>query len=209
MNRFLLRVVSSMMILTALPAAAAVTVTGFSSTNTSAGGIGDVTITFETDEANFGPANGGGFAVSATLPAGMSTGGAYTAEAPCSPTTMELTTVSGFTPYCFESSGRYFVANQASLGIRQVIGAGSYTFTITNVTNPNSAGPITLSEFSVWDSTSGAPVPVGGAPEVNLSAFRITITSVATPVPTLPWFGLGILASLLGFFSLRRIVKAI
>lgn len=202
--RFLQRTISTIMILAALPATAAVTVTSFSSTNTSPSGVGDVTITFTTDESNFGPAGGGGWAVTATLPAGMSTGGAYTTAAPCSPTTMELTTVSGFTPYCFELSGMYVVANQASGGSSTVIGPGNYTLTISNVTNPSSAGPITLSEFRVWDATSGQPVPVGGATALNLAAFPITV-SAANPVPALPLFGIGILASLLGYFGLRRL----
>ena len=197
------------MILAALPATAAVTVTSFSSTNTSPGGVGDVTITFQTDESNFGPAGGGGWAVTATLPAGMSTGGAYTTEAPCSPSTIELTTVSGFTPYCLEGSGRYIVANQDSGGSSTVIGPGSYTLTISNVTNPSSAGPITLSEFSVWDATSGAPVPVGGATDLNLAEFPIVISSAtapsATAVPIMPLFGLLALGGLVGLFGLRKL----
>ena len=203
MKRFT-RMVAAVMLTTTLPAVAAVEVTSFSSTNTVAGGVGDVTIEFTTDEANFGPAQGGGWAATATLPAGMSTGGAYAAEAQCSASTIELTPVSGFTPYCLESSGRYIVANQASQGSSTVIGPGSYTLTISNVTNPSSAGPITLSEFSVWDATSGAPVPVGGATGLNLAAFPIVISS-ATAVPIMPLFGLLALGGLVGLFGLRKL----
>jgi len=210
MNRLLLQVASSMMLLSAIPATASVSVTGFSSTNTAAGGIGDVTINFTTDETNFGPAGGGGYAVTATLPAGMSTFGVYSAEAPCSSTTIELTPVSGFTPYCFEN-GRYTVANQARGGTRKVLGPGSYTLTISNVTNPNSPGEYTLSEFSVWDATSGGKNPPGGATSLNLSTYPIEITSAATPaataVPALPLFGLLTLGGLLGLFGLRKLNK--
>ncbi len=209
MMRYLKQAVAAIMILAALPATAAVTVTSFSSTNTSPDGVGDVTITFQTDESNFGPAQAGGWAVTATLPAGMSTGGAYAAEAQCSASTIELTPVSGFTPYCLEISGRYIVANQASQGSSTVIGPGSYTLTINNVTNPSSAGPITLSEFSVWDATSGSPVPVGGATGLNLAAFPIVISSAiapsATAVPTMPFFGLLTLGGLVGLFGLRKL----
>ena len=209
MNRFLLQVASSIVLLGAIQATASVSVTDFSSTNTSVGGVGDVTITFDTDEVNFGPAGGGGWAVTATLPAGMSTGGAYSAEAPCSSTTIELTPVSGFTPYCSEISGMYIVANQAGLGSSTVLGANSYTLTIRNVTNPNSPGEIFLSELSVWDATSGGRNPPGGATSLNLSTYPIEITSVATPaatpVPTLPLFGLLTLGGLLGLFGLRKL----
>ena len=211
MKRFT-RMVAAVMLTTTLPAVAAVEVTSFSSTNTVAGGVGDVTIEFTTDEANFGPAQGGGWAATATLPAGMSTNGAYVTQAQCSSTTIELTPVSGFTPYCVELAGRYVVSNQNGLGTSTVIGQGNYTLTIRNVTNPNSVGPITLSEFSVWDATSGNVLDGASNVNLNLSTNVITLSASssstpATAVPTLPLFGLLALGGLLGLFGLRKLYK--
>ena len=67
-----------------------------------------------------------------------------------------------------------------------------------------------LSGYSVSLSSDGKRVAIG-APENDSRAGHVRVyrfasaSSAATPVPTLPLFGLGILVSLLGFFGLRKL----
>ena len=103
------------------------------------------------------------------------------------------------------------MSNQSGLGTSTVIGPGNYTLTIRNVTNPNSVGPITLSEFSVWNATTGGVLVGASNANLNLSTNVITLSSSsgtpATAVPTLPLFGLLALGGLVGLFGLRKLKK--
>ena len=66
------------------------------------------------------------------------------------------------------------------------------------------------SGYSVALSSDGTRVAIG-APANGNNAGQVRVyrfasaSSAATPVPTLPLFGLGILVSLLGFFGLRKL----
>ena len=70
-----------------------------------------------------------------------------------------------------------------------------------------------LSGISVSLSSDGTRVAIGasenGSNGNNAGHVRVyrfaSASSAATPVPTLPLFGLGILVSLLGFFGLRKL----
>ena len=70
-----------------------------------------------------------------------------------------------------------------------------------------------LSGYSVSLSSDGQTVAIGahlndgnGTDSGHVRVYRFaSVSSAPTPVPTLPLFGLGILASLLGLFGLRKL----
>jgi hypothetical protein len=184
-----------------------VSVTGFSTTNTSAGGTGDVTITFTTDEANFGGAPGGGWYLRVALPSTMVLPSSYSTFATCSSSTIDVAQITSPKICGTIITPTTIVVSNTNPGISQVVGAGTYTMVIKNVTNPSAGGFINLTEVSVFDANSGQVT--SSASSGNLDDFPIEIQAVTQPtsVPTLGWYGLVLLMltmGVLGMAGLKR-----
>jgi len=189
-----------------LPLLADVTLTGFTTTSSTAGGVGDVTITFTTDDANFGGAQNGGWYVRAILPAGMSTNNAYPSLASCANSTINLSPA--LVP---KTCGAPFdditiIVSNTNPGVSQVLGAGTYSVTINDVTNPNIAGQVSLQQLDLFDATTGGVS--SNASGDNLAAFSIAVSAAsAEPVPVLPFYLLLTLSAIVGLLGLRKFKK--
>ena len=165
-------------------AAAEVSITGFSSTNSLVGGVGDVTVKFTTDNANFGGAPNGGWYAKVTLPAEMSTDGAYAEWSGCSDTAIDFSPGpgAGITVLCGTLDSSVIVAN-TNPGVSRTLGAGDYTLSIKNVRNPTQAGSYILQELSVYDDKSGQVA--SSASSSNRVQFPVVISARPASVPTL------------------------
>lgn len=182
-----------------------VSVTEFSTTNANAGATGDVTITFTTDEANFGAAPDGGWYVRVTLPSTMSVPAAYSSWSFCSSSTIDIAEITS-TKYCGTITTPTTIVVSNTAGPAQLVGPGTYTMVIKNVTNPTEEGGIYLEEISVFDATSGQVIST--ASTSNLNDFPLfEQASQPTSVPTLGWYGLILLMltmGVLGVAGLKR-----
>ena len=147
-------------------AATSTELTGFSQSNNTAGGTGDVTIHFTSDDPNFGGAKNGGWYVSLELPSGFTTGTAYSLDAACSNATISLssttnsvnTALASNSPHCGAISGNLiYIANPSGSATLLANGSTtqSYTVTVRNVTNPSTPGTFYLKSLKVWNYTNG------------------------------------------------------
>ena len=87
----------------------------------------------------------------------------------------------------------------------------SYSFTVSEMSYNAGSGSLTRAEFLAQTGINSPNIFITDNPNAgnNASAlldnYAITAAPPATPVPTLPLFGLGILVSLLGLFGLRKL----
>lgn len=174
--------------------------TGFSSTSSAASGVGDVTITFTTTDANFGGAPNGGWYVSLQLPAGMTTGSTYATEANCAVNAVNFSPVPPVTPRCALSAGGSLYVANTNPGTSHVMGAGTYTITIHNVTNPSTPGTYSLQSLSDYDANTGAVISNATA----LSNFNVVIAAAASSIPTLSEYGMAVLSCLMALLFFKR-----
>lgn len=188
-------------------ALAGVTLTGLTTTNNQADGVGDVTITFTTDEANFGAAPSGGWYVRVALPSTMALPSAYSTFSTCSSSTIDISEITSPKVCGTIITPTTVVVSNTNPGISQMVGAGSYTMVINDVTNPSEAGSVSLTEVSVYDANSGQVI--ASASSGNLAEYSLEISgaSKSIPVPTLGWYAMVLLMLAiagLGMAGLRR-----
>lgn len=179
-----------------------VSLTAFSDTNNAPSGVGDVTVSFTTNDSTFGGAQNGGWYVTIQLPAGFTTGTTYSTAATCSSNTVNFTSTSstattalgGSPPLCAVTTGGFvIISNPTGAGVLLANGSNTepYTVTIKNVTNPSSTGTYDLQSLSVYNHTTGS-LDLASS---NLSDFGDTI---APPVPLSDWSMLLLAAVLAG-----------
>jgi len=177
------------------------TLTAFSSTSNTAGGVGNVTITFSITDTNFGAPPNGGWYLALQLPAGMTTGTNYATDANCTVSTVYFSpppAAPATTPRCGLSAGGFLYVANTNPGASTTVGSGTYTVTIQNVTNPNAAGTYTLQSFNYYN-TSNTTTAIAG-----LNNFGITIGAPASSIPTLSEYGMAMLASLMALAFFKR-----